>query len=669
MYSDSWLPIVIAGGVVAAAAPVLVRPLLFRYALFDVPSERSSHDRPTLRAGGVAPFLAVAVAALTLLALRDPVMAEGWAGVILGAGLAAGLVGLWDDLLRGRGLGVAVRAGCQLLIGAVAGACLAGISGAPWWAAGVAAFFVAAYINMTNFMDGIDGMSSLYGLVAGLTQFAIGSLSSLPWLQATGLLVAVSFVVFLPWNTLGARMFLGDVGSYLLGAMVSVGVVGSVFAGVPLIVAVSPTLIYLADTLTILLRRAARGEPVLRAHRSHVYQRLTQTGLSHLQVSGLVAVFSAGTAGVGLLVLSVGLNPLVAVGLAALLCAVYLSLPRWRGDRLPAPPVLKLKEIEPPPPMPPRSSLNPARWVVLGASGFVGSALVRSLEARGADVTRQPAPRLQLAPTDDPRQVIEQAKSHGDLTALAAALSGADIVINAAGLATPDAAANVDLYGANALLPAVIATAARAAGVTRVIHLSSAAVQGHRPTVDESLDVSPFSPYSHSKALGERAFLASDAGSGVDLLVIRATSVQGPGRPTTESFRRIARSPLASVAAPGTQPTVVSSIDGLVDFVVRVSRCTESIGPVLLQPWEGYSVEQVLRAAGGNPRRLPRWFCQAVLGLTRAVGRVVPEVAGAGRRLEMMWLGQAQVTAHQEIFPAVAPSCLLSMLSQARSEV
>ena len=86
---------------------------------------------------------------------------------------------------------------------------------------------------------------------------------------------------------------------------------------------------------------------------------------------------------------------------------------------------------------------------------------------------------------------------------LAAAFAGVQVVVNAAGLATPGGTDSPALRGANALLPLVVADAADAAGVQRFVHLSSAAVQGHRPFLDESSHVQPFSAYSRSKALGE----------------------------------------------------------------------------------------------------------------------------------------------------------------------
>ena len=78
-----------------------------------------------------------------------------------------------------------------------------------------------------------------------------------------------------------------------------------------------------------------------------------------------------------------------------------------------------------------------------------------------------------------------------------------DVLINAAG--NPDASSQDEdgLYGANALLPALLLRAARAAGVRRFVHVSSAVVQNDKAVLDASEDLRPFSPYSASKVMGE----------------------------------------------------------------------------------------------------------------------------------------------------------------------
>src|SRR5690606_26264522 len=143
---------------------------------------------------------------------------------------------------------------------------------------------VLAYINMANFMDGINAISGLHGLAAGGALAVVGTLAQFEWLTFSDALIAVAFAVFLPWN-LNGRLFLGDVGSYLLGASLAAAAGSAIAAGVPPIAALAPLAIYAADTLVVIVRRLARGEQWWEAHRQHVYQRLVDAGVRHLPVA------------------------------------------------------------------------------------------------------------------------------------------------------------------------------------------------------------------------------------------------------------------------------------------------------------------------------------------------------------------------------------------------
>jgi len=640
------------GFIVALIGPFFLRPFLKRIGVIDIPNERSSHKHPTIRGGGMGPLLGIVGGGAFVLAGLVGDESRLIFSVIICTAVLIGLVGSLEDVW---GLSLAARASSQFVIGVISSWLLGVALGADPWLVMLATLFFVAYVNFANFMDGINGISGFQGVVVGVAYAVVGLLTGYTWLVASGLLIALSFGAFLPWNRMRLATFLGDVGSYLLGGAIASSLVAALFAGVPILTLLSPISIYLADTVSVLFRRASRREPVLRPHRTHTYQRLTDTGLSHVQVTTLVTSLSSVNAIFGILAME-GLMPLWAgIICITLVCTLYLFLPRIRGNSLPQRPVFSLGDIELPAAIGARDGFSPVRFAVLGASGFVGSAIVQHLRGDGCEVVELRSPRVVLSPNvQDPYQVVSLGESHHAVDELEASFIGIDVVINAAGISAPDDGPSPELYGANSLLPAIAAWAAERAGVKRVIHLSSAAVQGRKSMLDETLDATPFSPYSRSKALGERAFLTAHSKPSVDLIVIRATSVQGPGRATTKSLRWFAQSPLSSVANSGRQPTVVSSIDGLVDFVRNVANSQLVLAPIMLQPWEGFSVSDVLRFAGGKePLVLPKSLCWVLITVARTLAIVIPEMSGSGRRLELAWLGQRQESVFTEDFPAV----------------
>ncbi|WP_237200397.1 NAD-dependent epimerase/dehydratase family protein [Rothia nasimurium] len=290
-----------------------------------------------------------------------------------------------------------------------------------------------------------------------------------------------------------------------------------------------------------------------------------------------------------------------------------------------------------------------ATWKVIGASGFVGSSIVARLASDGIPLDAVEAPRL-LTRTEDPEQLINEAKSlDGIIDSLADSFAGCDVVINASGLAAPDQFDLAPLLGANALLPAVIAIAAQRTGVRRILHLSSAAVLGPVPVLTDTRHTEPFSAYSYSKSLGEEVLLKirdyleeTDLDQAVEICVIRATSVQGRGRRTTEAFAKIASSPIASVAGRGDRPSPVSSNFALAQFVSQVASFKGKLPPIVLQPWEGATTSSVLKDAGRRfPLHLPTSLCRFMIDAGMTVSQALGgRFAGPIRRVEVMWFGQ-----------------------------
>lgn len=278
------------------------------------------------------------------------------------------------------------------------------------------------------------------------------------------------------------------------------------------------------------------------------------------------------------------------------------------------------------------------RVLVVGGSGFVGGATVVALKRRGVEVSVMRAPRLPPVSPDQAHAAVESAL--GDHAELQQVLRVHDAVVNAAGAADASSADVGGLTAANSVLPAVLARIAFDAGVGRFVHVSSAAVQGRVPVLDETPVRKPFSAYSRSKALAEE--LLEKAGD-PRVVIYRPPSVHGPDRRITRVLTRVAASPLSSVSAPGTGPTPQSHIDNVADAIAYLATCQDPPPPVVIHPWEGLSTEQFMEILGGRPpRMLWAWLTGKTTRVLGVAGVFIPFLAANARRLDMMWHGQAQ---------------------------
>ncbi len=323
------LPGLIGLGVSFAVGPVVLA-LRRRGQVLDHPSERSSHTRPVLRGGGVAPGLG----ALVALALAPSVDGtDRWAVAV--AATVFGLVGLGEDLVGIRALR---RLGMQFAAAALAGALLLDdLTGSVIWQAVFAigaVLWLVGFVNAYNFMDGIDGISVAQAVAAGATWLAVGTHADVPVVATGGAIVAGAALGFAPYNVPRARMFLGDVGSYFIGAWLAAVAVLGLRAGVTAEAVLAPLALYVADTGATLVRRVARGERWYQPHRDHAYQRLGQGGWSHVQVSAFVAGCIGVCGALGWVSLGDSMAARTAADVAiAGVVAAYLLSPRWLARR------------------------------------------------------------------------------------------------------------------------------------------------------------------------------------------------------------------------------------------------------------------------------------------------------------------------------------------------
>lgn len=281
-----WL--VLAGAALAGAgATGLVTRHLRRRAILDHPNERSSHAVPTPRGGGWG-ILAVLVPVWAVLGV-DPLVLAGMVPLVAVS---------WIDDRRG------LPAGPRLIAQAVAIGCgLAALGdGArvfqgwlPLWAdRGLAALCWLWFINLFNFMDGIDGIASGEAAsVAGGLALAAAVSGAATGLIPPALALAGAAAGFLVWNWHPAKVFLGDVGSVPVGYGLGWLLFSAAAVGLWPAALLLPAY-FVADASITLTRRALAGKPILQAHREHFYQRAVHGGrLRHDRVTGMVLAGNA----------------------------------------------------------------------------------------------------------------------------------------------------------------------------------------------------------------------------------------------------------------------------------------------------------------------------------------------------------------------------------------
>ena len=279
-----------------------------RFNLLDHPNDRSSHQMVTPRGGGVGILAGFTIAAI---ALRLPVTL--WAPVAILSAIsfcsdrfeiapmyrllfqfAAGIIvlmGLWN----GNSL---FSPGYVMLPGLL--------------------IFIVATVNYYNFMDGINGIAGITGVVSfGLLSFYSFSSGNTSAILILSICMALGCLGFLPFNIPKARVFMGDVGSILLGFVFAVLVILLSKSLLDFVCLASFLFPFYADELTTELVRLKHGEKLWRPHRRHLYQLLAnEYGIPHWKVS----------LGYGLGQLLVGISVLffVNLGLLPVLLMIFL---------------------------------------------------------------------------------------------------------------------------------------------------------------------------------------------------------------------------------------------------------------------------------------------------------------------------------------------------------
>jgi len=264
--------------------------------ILDVPNQRSSHDRPIPKSGGIAIVATFLAGVVAIYALADVAVIKGYffLGFVFTA-LFIAVVSFMDDL---KPLHFSIRLSSQVLAAVVIMAFGIVIDELtlPWSGKvqlgligyALTLLWIVGLTNTFNFMDGINGIS---GGTAVITSLFFGYICASHGSNFTYIIsytIAAGALGFLVFNFPKARLFMGDIGSAFIGfVFASLAIIAALYDNSHTSLLVMPLLLfhYIYDSFFTFIRRLLNKEFVFHAHRSHLYQLHNQLGSSHTRVS------------------------------------------------------------------------------------------------------------------------------------------------------------------------------------------------------------------------------------------------------------------------------------------------------------------------------------------------------------------------------------------------
>ena len=335
-YHD-WIRIGLAALVAFLVAYVMTPPVKSfaeRVGAIDVPKDgRRVHDHPIPRMGGLAIFFGFVLAVLLFVPVTTQVM-----GLLLGAVIIA-VMGAVDDIvslrpivkLLGQILAAVVAIRCGIVFDTISNPNILSpetFISIGWLSVPLTLLWIVGCTNAVNLIDGLDGLAVGVSAISSLTMFVVSLYVADPMISIMLAALVGACLGFLPYNLNPAKIFMGDVGSQLLGfilATVSIMGLFKFHAIITLIVPVLALAVPLTDTIFAFCRRILHGQSPFKADRGHLHHRLLAMGMDQKQA---VAVIYGMSALLGLVaVLLTGNSPVLR--LVCLVLALAVSIVVW----------------------------------------------------------------------------------------------------------------------------------------------------------------------------------------------------------------------------------------------------------------------------------------------------------------------------------------------------
>lgn len=328
--------------VLAALATMLLVPLAKRLAVrldaIDYPSARRVNKDPVPRMGGVAMLGGLVVALLAvflgmrLLGWADPFvphpsLAVNYVGVGVGVLFMFG-VGVADDIydlkpktkFAGQVVAACIVVASGLLLSSIRNPFGAGFVEFGWFAYPLTVFYLVAFANVINLIDGLDGLAAGITAISSLTIFVFAVLTNRPDAAIMSIALAGVCAGFLRYNFHPASIFMGDSGALLLGfslGIVSLFAVARSALFVSLLVPLLAAGVPIIDTALAIVRRMRAHKPIDQADSGHIHHRLMETGFSQRATVLIMWGWTAALALCGVLITRLGGYARIAVFLVA----------------------------------------------------------------------------------------------------------------------------------------------------------------------------------------------------------------------------------------------------------------------------------------------------------------------------------------------------------------
>ncbi len=272
---------------VSFALTYFIKEYAIKKSLVATVNERSSHTVPTPHGGGIA--LAITwFLGLVYLYFTDDIDLNLFYALLVG--IVISLVSFLDDIYE---LSAKLRLIFQSLVALGGLYFLGGFENLDFFVfsienqivTNIFAFFVIIwFINLYNFLDGINGYAGSEAIFLSLSGFILFN-------ENHFIVLIVAVLGFLYWNWNKAKIFMGDVGSTLLGYNIAVFTIYySNQTSENFWIWIILFSLFWFDAIVTLIRRKLNGEKLSQAHKKHAYQRLTQAGWSHYKVTNYSVV-------------------------------------------------------------------------------------------------------------------------------------------------------------------------------------------------------------------------------------------------------------------------------------------------------------------------------------------------------------------------------------------